>query len=187
VETSATVGAVGCQQRPGILALIWPDAVPISKDFLRHALVFLLATMVLSGGMFPAMYAGLMPHTHLFIGGPPPPDWEDHEHPNPLDALFGPPVAATSPLAHLSADQILNGHGFGLSVPNGLGTGRVVSIYQGSSILVLSLLALTVLLPSWSGMHWLSYLGSAESVMAPLPSSIDSQPDFPPPRTSPSP
>ena len=156
------------------------------KRYVRRAIVMLLATMVLSGGMFPAMYAGTMPHTHLFIGGPPPPDWQDHQHPNPLDALFGPPVATASPAARLAAAQVSAENILDSALPTGLGTGRVVSIYQGSSILVLSVLALTMLLPSWLRVVWLSYLGRAGLAMTRVPASIDLRPDFPPPRTSPS-
>ena len=103
-------------------------------------LTTLLVVLVLAGGVCPALYGPLVPHTHLILGGPPPADWEHHAHPSPLTIFFGPPVgsAASAPEDDEAAP----------ATARHVAAGTVVSLYSGDPAIVLSLLAIGVVVPS---------------------------------------
>jgi len=100
-------------------------------------LTWILVYLVLAGGIYPALYENQLPHVHVFVGGPPPPDWENHLHENPLNVLFGSAAetgltAGGDPPASTKAGR-----------PKTFG--RVVSIYPGVPRVILSLVTVTVL------------------------------------------
>ena len=111
---------------------------------LRRAMTPVILFAVLLGGVFPALYEDALPHEHIFVGGPPPADWENHPHPNPLLILFAP--KAPSELTTDGANQ------FGKTGPNHVKATRVVSLYSGSVLLVLSVVALDVVVPAASAL-----------------------------------
>ncbi len=173
-----------------MLTVAWPDSVRLIKRNFQRWCILLLATLVLAGGMYPALYESILPHTHLFIGGPPPPHWQDHEHPNPLTALLGSPVAVSASAvrwSHTASENPFAVDRFLPDLPNNtLANGRVVSVYQGLNILVVSLLALDILVPSFTGKVGLFCLGRLALLPGIMPGSLDHRPEFPPPRFLPS-
>jgi hypothetical protein len=101
-------------------------------------ITWLLVYLVLAGGIYPALYESQLPHDHLFVGGPPPANWENHPHENPLFVLLGAPAGSSAasdddaPFVPIVADHP--------DVP-----GRVVSVYPGVPGVVLSILTVTLL------------------------------------------
>jgi hypothetical protein len=125
-----------------------------------------LATLVLAGGIYPSLYLGQLPHTHVFVGGPPPADWEDHQHENPLDYLFGPPVGSITPSVATGQDRPGNE-----KTPS-WSDGRVVSVYSpAGALVVVTVLSYALLIPvgGWLG-------------LIPLTLQFVSRPDRPSPR-----
>jgi hypothetical protein len=95
----------------------------------------ILIVGVLLGGIFPVLYGDLLPHEHLFLGAAPPPNWEQHEHPNPVLLLLGRAgaVANGSTLARL-----------GRTSPPVAQTNRVISVYSGVAGIIAFVAALDV-------------------------------------------
>ncbi len=101
---------------------------------LRRGVLWTVAALVLLGGIFPSLYAGQVPHDHLFLGGLPPAGWEHHAHPNPLEILLGGGPASGG--ADLAGDR--------------LGAARVVSIYEGTGLIILAVVTIAaVLAAAW--------------------------------------
>lgn len=104
-----------------------------------------LVLLVLAGGVCPALYGEMLPHTHLFVGGPPPANWEHHEHPNPLVEIFGPPPGAPSAPPDVGlADPAASGP----PPPSRLAPGRVISLYPGADPSIVSVLDFAVIVPA---------------------------------------
>jgi hypothetical protein len=112
-------------------ALNWPRSG-------YRLVTWFLVYLILAGGIYPALYESQLPHLHLVIGGPPPPNWQSHPHENPLFLLLGSP----SGTAATSDDD-------GLAVPttasHSRAVGRVVSVYPGVPSVILSLVIVTLL------------------------------------------
>jgi hypothetical protein len=103
----------------------------------RTAMILALIALVAAGGICPALYGEILPHAHLFIGGPPPPHWQHHEHPNPLVTFFG--SLRTDPNdGQLQETTPLHSSNF---ATGSLAEGRVLSVYEGASTIILSLIA----------------------------------------------
>jgi hypothetical protein len=102
-------------------------------------LAALVAALVLAGGAAPSLYSFGQPHDHFILGGPPPPDWEHHEHVNPLTLFLGP---IGTPAASDDVDEEA-----GLTVSRAVRSapyGRVVSVSDGASPLVLSAVGVAI-------------------------------------------
>ena len=97
-------------------------------------ITWLLVYLILAGGIWPALYESQLPHDHVFVGGPPPADWENHPHNSPLFLIFGPPGGSRA----LSDDAPV-------SAEHPVAAGRVVSVYPGVPGVVLSIFTVTVL------------------------------------------
>lgn len=111
------------------------------KPILFRGTTAVLIFVVFMGAVCPPLYEGLLPHDHIFIGGPPPANWQYHHHDNPLAGLFGGGDAddAISPVAEpaiLGAFAVESGQ-----------TGKVFSLYAAPSFLVLSVVGLVMLIP----------------------------------------
>ncbi len=109
--------------------------------YVRQAVTWALIVVVLAGGVCPALYGAVLPHEHLFVGGPPPADWENHAHPNPLAELLGSPNRSRAPVSTSSPAHPLATHE--------LTGGRVVSLYAGGLSLLLTIVAVDGMVPTW--------------------------------------
>lgn len=140
----------------------------------RAVFTWLLTMLVFAGGVYPALYGPLQPHEHLFVGGPPPADWEDHSHPNPLFVLLGSPGGMVAMTTNVDATQP--------GVANRIATGKVVSVFSTDPTLLTQFLAFVVLVPPVSGLE----PPGLDLWMATGPLDFDSQlsggPAPPPPR-----
>lgn len=152
----------------------------------HRALAPLLVLVVMVGGVCPALYGSQIPHAHLFVGGSPPPGWESHEHDNPLLTFFGPPVRSldarqTEPGLQPSSQSTQTTPPASRATPSSPG-GRVVSVYSGSTVLVVTVLAITGLAPTPPDPRG----ASLSSPVAPLQSDFIAHfgegPPLPPPR-----
>lgn len=119
----------------------------------RRLISIVLVLLVTAGGLCPALYLGMLPHQHLFVGGSPPADWENHDHPNPLFALFGSPAGSRAPIR--SSGESVSGNGpanqpvsLANALSNSLRPVRVVSLYPGLPGLVLSVVTLSAVVPT---------------------------------------
>jgi hypothetical protein len=135
----------------------------------------ILVVGVLLGGIFPVLYGDLLPHEHLFFGGAPPVNWEQHEHPNPVLIILGRASATTVGRAALAPGTTL------ALVDRPV---RIVSVYAGPMGIVASLVALVVILPAmrpaalltdWTTIELAGHWWHIAMARGPLP---------PPPRTS---
>src|SRR5215472_10298310 len=93
-----------------------------------------LIFVVFVGAVCPPLYEGVLPHDHLFFGGPPPADWEEHHHDNPLGVFFG--GGSSGDLEARTAEPAILG---AVDVAPER-TGKVVSLYAAPSVLVLSVI-----------------------------------------------
>jgi hypothetical protein len=155
--------------------MIWDEVVLLLWTRGRRPVAALLVALVLAGGICPALYLGQIPHTHLFVGGPPPLDWEDHQHDNPLLELLGSPARA---LAADSGDLIGSS-----AKPDGLDVGRVVSVYAGAPWAVMALIAVSLLGPT---VNRLLYSSTGVRFFLPewrLVALLAEAPSAPPPRS----
>src|SRR5262249_6040261 len=104
----------------------------------RIACAALLASLVLLGGIVPALYSYGQPHDHFVLGAPTA-EWEAHEHVNPLAVLIGPiaPQSSTAaPAQSLTTARPSLGHQHGY--------GQVVSVSSGTAPLVLTELGFAI-------------------------------------------
>jgi hypothetical protein len=97
-----------------------------------------LVYLVLAGGIYPALYESQIPHVHIVIGGPPPGNWQNHPHANPLFLLFGSPDGSLD-----SSDD--DGPTVATKADHAEAVGRVVSLYPSVPGVVLSLVTVTLL------------------------------------------
>lgn len=118
--------------------MIWRFPERSEYVWARRACAGLLMLVVLVGGLCPALYGDQIPHEHLFVGGAPPVNWEQHDHPNPLFAFFGSSNRSAQPVDRSVAAAASPGRA--------LETGRVVSVYDGT-VFILSIMVVTVALP----------------------------------------
>jgi hypothetical protein len=109
-------------------------------DRLRRVSSLMLIVGVLLGGTFPPLYGDLVPHGHLFLGGPPTPGWEQHDHPNPVLVLLGRSTAPSPPIGPDAASLPSTEQSLHQST-------RVLSVYDGLAGSVVSLIALAMILP----------------------------------------
>ncbi|HEX5414072.1 MAG TPA: hypothetical protein VFZ25_00300 [Chloroflexota bacterium] len=155
--------------------LSWLETIPYRGT--TAVLIF----VILTGAVCPPLYAGVLPHDHLFIGGPPPINWRQHHHHDPLAALFG--SGATDPaIVVLSEPAILGTPGVEPAQ-----TGRVVSLFAAPAALVLSVIALAMLIPGWLFLSLATILGTVRTHVAVLLSAEPAAPWPPPPRPGPDP
>lgn len=148
-------------------------------SFRWHRLVtFILVALVLAGGTCPALYGEIVPHEHLFVGGAPPANWQHHTHENPLQAFFGTPGGQGDADEPFSPEVLLPSPG------SSLRAGRVVSVYTGTTVLVVTAVEMgailtlpaTIDLPDRGLRIWQLRLA--------FPVSIFDDPPLPPPRAS---
>jgi hypothetical protein len=139
-----------------------------------RALSLLLAGLVLVGGICPAVYGALQPHRHLFLGGPPPADWQNHAHPNPLYRLLGPPAGAAVSDAR---DEVPRP-----GATAGLDEGRVVSLYAGDLDVLSLFLDAVVLVPAMPALEPPGPTMGVEISPSPVAHQVSDEPAVPPPR-----
>jgi hypothetical protein len=106
----------------------------------RQAVTWVLIIVVLAGGVCPALYGAVLPHEHLFVGGLPPADWENHPHPNPIIELLPGGTGARAAVAEAIPSP---------SMSRALAAGHVVSLYAGLTSLVLTIVVVDGILPAW--------------------------------------
>lgn len=146
---------------------------PKVLDWPRRVVAVILTAAVLLGGVFPPLYGEVLPHEHLFVGGPPPVNWQSHEHPNPLITLL-------RASAHPSAT--VNGTNAEALPTNALAQGQVVSLYSGSLLLVVTIFALDLALPLADALPPPPLVRQIEFVPAAARSAPIQAPPLPPPR-----
>ena len=110
----------------------------------RTAFLIFLVACVLPGGILPALYGPLLPHAHVFLGGPPPVNWEQHEHPSLLSMLAGQPsaVSLTNPRDNSTSSTSSS------VVGTSLHPGKVVSLYDGTFTILIVWSTIAVLVPA---------------------------------------
>lgn len=146
------------------------------ETVLFRGTVAVLIFVIYVGSVCPPLYEGVLPHDHLFVGGPPPADWESHHHDNPLAALLGgadssAAVAPVSEPAILGAIEIKRGQ-----------TGKVVSLYAAPSALILSVFTLAATIPATLLFCSLVIRWTVGVSVASLSSAEPAAPRPPPPR-----
>lgn len=147
----------------------------------RQAGTILLLALLLAGGLCPALYAGQVPHAHLFVGGPPPPNWEHHDHDNPLIILLGAPPGPVTRPDEVSAPGARGSAVNSSSAP--VTTGRVVSLYAGSPILVISIIDFATLHVLVGAMGAVEFARRLRPLEITPPAEPNRRPPSPPPRS----
>ncbi len=120
----------------------WPDRLQPLPG--QRGWTWLLVALVFAGGICPALYGAQLPHEHLFVGGPPPANWEQHRHANLLLLLFGPPGPSERPDDDLDLAPASSTPGIS---PRAIADGRVISLYPGTDPSVLTLIDFAVIVP----------------------------------------
>src|SRR5947208_1831659 len=131
--------------------------------FWQSAFVWILVLAVSIGGTFPFLYGDVLPHEHFFLNSVPPADWEQHDHPSLAALLIDLSSAASG------------------AVPSR--AHRVISVYDGGSVIVLVMVTLVAmtLLAALVGLLPLSRR-LLDTPLAPIPAS-PGEPPSPPPRS----
>ena len=151
---------------------------PLKQDgcsWWRRWVSAVLVVLVFAGSVCPALYAGILPHRHIFVGGPPPANWEqDHQHPNPLSDFFGAPGRAQAPvgptiaLPTTSTNQVTSGH--------------VVSVYDGTTSLVVTSVTIEAVILLLTLLHRPQPGGAVARRSTRARPSLTNGPPTPPPR-----
>lgn len=128
---------------------------------------------ILIGSICPSLYGDLVPHQHLFVGGPPPVGWERHEHPDLLTLLFGPIQLARS---SARPGEVVRPP---LDPP---GAVHVLSVYNGLTSLVLSDLSIAAVAQLQALLPPPILAGPVIAALRPWQGLPPRRPPLPPPR-----
>lgn len=146
------------------------------ETVLFRGTIAVLIFVVYVGSVCPPLYESVLPHDHLFVGGPPPADWESLHHDNLLAVLLG-GADSSAAVAPVSEPAILGT----FAVERGQ-TGKVVSLYVAPSVLILSVFTLAATIPGTLLFCSLVIRWTIATKVASLSSAEPAAPRPPPPR-----